>query len=267
MLDTLLERGYEFAFVSNIDNLGAVVEPRILAWMARDGLPFVMEVATRTEADRKGGHLARRRSDGRLVLREIAQTPGEDLDAFQATGRHPFFNSNTIWIDLRELADALGESGVLGLPMIANSKTVDPTDPSSPAVIQIETAMGAAIGVFEGAAAVHVPRRRFLPVKTTDQLLALRSDAYAMTPDARVELVPERGEVPPLVKLDPRYYRLIGDFEARFPAGAPSLVGCERLSVSGDVVFGAGVVVRGSVEVAAANGGQLRIEDGAVLEG
>jgi UTP--glucose-1-phosphate uridylyltransferase len=266
MLDTLLERGYEHAFVSNIDNLGAVVEPRILDWMARERLPFVMEVATRTEADRKGGHLARRRSDGRLVLREIAQTPEDDLDSFQAIDRHPFFNSNTIWIDLRRLADALGQSGVLGLPMIANSKTVDPTDGSSPAVIQIETAMGSAIGVFEGAAAVHVPRRRFAPVKTTDQLLALRSDAYAMTADAHVELVPERGDLPPLVELDPRFFKLMADFEARFPAGAPSLVACERLSVSGDVEFGAGVVVRGAVEVSAA-GGQLRVEDGAVLEG
>jgi UTP--glucose-1-phosphate uridylyltransferase len=264
MLDTWLERGYEYAFVSNIDNLGAVVEPRILAWMAREGLPFVMEVATRSEADRKGGHIARRRSDGRLVLREIAQTPEEDLEAFQTTGRHPFFNSNTIWIDLRRLADALGSSGVLGLPMIANAKTVDPTDASSPAVIQIETAMGAAIGIFEGAAAVHVPRRRFAPVKTTDQLLSLRSDAYVLTPEAHVELVPERADVPPVVKLDPRHYRLLADFEARFPAGAPSLVACVRLSVSGDVVFGSGVVVRGSVEVAAAHG-RLRIEDGAVL--
>jgi UTP--glucose-1-phosphate uridylyltransferase len=265
MLDTLLERGYEHAFVSNVDNLGAVVEPRILAWMARDGLPFVMEVATRTEADRKGGHLARRRADGRLVLREIAQTPDEDLGAFQTTGRHPFFNANTIWIDLPRLAGALGETGVLGLPMIANRKTVDPTDSSSPAVIQIETAMGAAIGVFDGAAAVHVPRTRFAPVKTTDQLLALRSDAYAMTPDARIELVPRRGEVPPIVELDPRHYKLMADFEARFPAGPPSLVECERLRVLGDVVFGAGVVVRGSVEVAPPDGGQLRVEDGTLL--
>jgi UTP--glucose-1-phosphate uridylyltransferase len=267
MLDTLLERGYEHAFVSNIDNLGAVVEPRILAWMAREGLPFVMEVATRTEADRKGGHLARRRSDGRLVLREIAQTPEEDLGAFQTTGRHPFFNTNTIWIDLRRLADALGAGGVLGLPMIANSKTVDPTDSSSPAVIQIETAMGAAIGVFDGAAAVHVPRLRFAPVKTTDQLLALRSDAYVLTPEAHVELAAERGEEPPIVELDPRFYKLMAEFEARFPAGAPSLVSCERLRVTGDVVFGAGVVVRGSVEVSSADGGRLRVEDGAVLDG
>jgi UTP--glucose-1-phosphate uridylyltransferase len=265
MLATLLERGYEYAFVSNIDNLGAVLEPRILSWMARERLPFVMEVADRTEADRKGGHLARRRSDGRLVLREIAQTPEEDLDDFQSIGRHRYFNANTLWVDLRRLSDTLGESGVLGLPLIANAKTVDPTDPSSPAVLQIETAMGAAIGVFDGAAAIHVPRRRFAPVKTTDQLLALRSDAYVMTPDAHVELAPERGERPPIVSLDPSRYKLMRDFEARFPAGAPSLVECERLSVTGDVVFGEGVVVRGTVEVAAGDG-QLRIDDGTVLE-
>ena len=265
MLATLLERGYEYAFVSNIDNLGAVLEPRILSWMARERLPFVMEVADRTEADRKGGHLARRRSDGRLVLREIAQTPEEDLDDFQSIDRHRYFNANTLWVDLRRLADTLGESGVLGLPLIANAKTVDPTDPSSPAVLQIETAMGAAIGVFDGAAAIHVSRRRFAPVKTTDQLLALRSDAYVMTPDAHVELAPERGERPPIVSLDPSRYKLMRDFEARFPAGAPSLVECERLSVTGDVVFGEGVVVRGTVEVAA-DDGQLRIDDGTVLE-
>ena len=84
-------------------------------------------------------------------------------------------------------------------------------------------------------------------------------------PEAHVELAAERGEEPPIVELDARFYKLLADFEARFPSGAPSLVECERLAVRGDVVFGAGVVVRGSVEVAAENCGQLRVEDGAVL--
>ena len=53
------------------------------------------------EADRKGGHIARRRSDGGLLLREIAQTPEDDLDAFQDTARHRYFNTNTIWFDLQ----------------------------------------------------------------------------------------------------------------------------------------------------------------------
>ena len=263
MLELLLDRGYEYAFVANADNLGAVLEPRILAWFAAEGIPFLMEAAARTEADKKGGHLARR-ADGRLVLRETAQTPEEDLDSFQDTTRHRYFNTNTLWVNLRMLADVLAERGnVLGLPMIRNRKTVDPGDPASPPVFQIETAMGAAIAVFEGARALRVPRTRFAPVKTTDDLLSLRSDAYVLTDEAHVELAPPRDGRPPLVDLDPEHYKLMGDFDARFPGGAPSLVACDRLAVRGDVRFGAGVVVRGSVELE----GDREIPDGAVLEG
>ena len=74
LLRALLDEGYRYAFVSNSDNLGAVLDPRILAWLAEARAPFLMEVADRTSSDRKGGHLARRKSDGGLVLREIAQT-------------------------------------------------------------------------------------------------------------------------------------------------------------------------------------------------
>jgi UTP--glucose-1-phosphate uridylyltransferase len=268
MLDALLEAGYEYAFVANVDNLGAVIEPRILAWFARERIPFLMEVADRTESDRKGGHLAQR-ADGGLVLREVAQTPDEDLDAFQDITRHRFFNTNTLWIDLRALAAVLEErGGVLGLPMIVNRKTVDPGDPDSPAVYQLETAMGAAIDVFDGARAIRVPRTRFAPVKTTNDLLALRSDAYVLHDDGRIALAPERSDGgAPVVDLDPKHFKLVRDFDARFAAGPPSLVACERLTVRGDVAFGGGVVVRGTVTIEQGQGGQRRIEDGAVLEG
>ncbi|MEA2286497.1 MAG: UTP--glucose-phosphate uridylyltransferase [Solirubrobacteraceae bacterium] len=266
MLDELLVAGYRYAFVSNADNLGAVLDERILAWIAREEIPFLMEVADRTEADRKGGHVARRREGG-LVLREVAQTPDEDLDAFQDIRRHAFFNTNTLWVDLEALRDQLERGGgVLGLPMIVNRKTVDPSDSSTPDVIQLETAMGAAIDVFDGARALRVPRRRFAPVKTTNDLLALRSDAYVLTDDARVELAEGR-DAPPLVDLDSAHFKLLPDFEERFPAGAPSLVACERLSVSGDVGFGSGVTVRGSVAIEHEGEGRLQIEDGTVLEG
>jgi UTP--glucose-1-phosphate uridylyltransferase len=260
MLATLLEQGYRYAFVSNSDNLGAVLEPRILTWIAREEIPFVMEVARRTEADRKGGHLARRPGDG-LLLRETAQTPEEDLEKLQDVGRHRYVNTNNLWVDLEALRTTLdARDGVLGLPIIVNRKTVDPSDSSSPAVVQLETAMGAAVGVFDGARALHVPRRRFAPVKTTNDLLALRSDAYVLGDDYRVELAPDRDD-PPVIDLDPDYYKLIGDFEARFPAGAPSLVQCERLVVKGDVSFGRGVVVRGAVTVE----GPAQVADCAVL--
>ena len=229
-----------------------------------------MEVADRTAADRKGGHLARR-PDGGLVLREIAQTPEADVDAFQDTSRHRFFNTNTLWIDLRALADVLRErDGVLGLPMIVNRKTIDPGDADSTPVIQLETAMGAAIDVFDGARAVRVGRERFAPVKTTDDLLALRSDAYELTDGGRIVLAAARadaGEGAPLVQLDPRFFKLVHDFEERFAAGAPSLVQARALTVRGDVAFGADVVVRGEVTVEHDGDGQRRIEDGTVLEG
>jgi UTP--glucose-1-phosphate uridylyltransferase len=268
ILDKLLDGGYHYAFVANVDNLGAVMDERILAWLARERIPFLMEVADRTPADRKGGHLARR-PDGGLVLREIAQTPDEDVDAFQDIERHRFFNTNTLWIDLRALAAVLRErDGVLGLPMIVNRKTVDPADEDSTPVLQLETAMGAAIDVFDGARAIRVLRRRFAPVKTTNDLLALRSDAYDLHDDGRIVVAAARdGAGAPLVDLDPRHFKLIGDFDARFAAGPPSLVACERLTVRGDVAFGSGVVVRGTVEVEHEGEGQRRIDDGTVLEG
>jgi UTP--glucose-1-phosphate uridylyltransferase len=267
MLEALLHRGYEYAFVSNSDNLGAVLDPSILGWFASQRIPFLMEVADRTHADRKGGHLARR-SDRQLVLRELAQTPEQDQDAFQDVDRHRYFNTNTLWVGLRTLADVLAaRDNVLGLPMIVNRKTVDPSDPSTPEVYQLETAMGAAVEVFEGASALRVPRLRFAPVKTTNDLLALRSDYYVLTDDARVVVSPQRRLGPIFIDLDPAHYKLLRDFEARFPAGPPSLIECERFVVRGDVLFGRGVVVKGAVEVENRDAAQVEIPDGTVLEG
>ncbi len=259
MLEQLLEQGFEYAFVANSDNLGAVLDPRILAWLRAESIPFAMEVTDRTEADRKGGHLAVRRSDGRLVLRETAQTPDEDREALEDITRHRYVNTNNLWVSLRALDEALRD-GFLELPMIRNEKTVDPSDKSSPAVYQLETAMGAAIEVFEGARALRVPRTRFAPVKTTDDLLALRSDAYELTGDARMVLADGRSNAP-FVALDSEHYKLLRDFEERFPSGPPSLVECNRFEVEGDVHFGAGVVARGDVLVH----GPATIEDGTEL--
>lgn len=266
VLARLLERGFQYAFVSNADNLGAVLDLAVLGWFAREGLPFAMEVCDRTEAHKKGGHLARRRGDG-LLLREIAQVPAADRDAFQDVKRHRFFNTNNLWLDLRRLSDVLRErGGVLPLPMIRNEKTVDPTDPRSPRVIQLETAMGAAISVFAGARALRVPPERFAPVKTTSDLLAVWSDAYELTRDFRVVPAPGRaGDL--VVDLDDAFYKTVEQLEARFPLGAPSLRGCRRLRVAGDVRFGANVVCRGEVSVRCASPGPCAIPDGATLEG
>jgi UTP--glucose-1-phosphate uridylyltransferase len=219
MLDALLERGLRYAFVSNADNLGAVLDPAILAWFATERLEFAMEVVAGTEADRKGGHIARRA--GQLVLRETAQAP--DASSFRDFRRWRFYNTNNVWLDL----EALAERGAPDLPLIVNRKTVDPGDPGSPAVLQLETAMGAAIGAFDRVAAVRVPRTRFVPVKTTNDLLVLRSDVYRLEADGRLSAVAQ----PPFVDLDPERFGRLADFERRFPHGPPLLAGCERFVV------------------------------------
>lgn len=265
-LRALLDADYRWAFVSNSDNLGAVPDPAILGWLADEEIPFLMEVCPRTEAHKKGGHLARRKS-GALVLRELAQCPDDELDDFQDVTRHRFFNTNNLWLDLQVLDEVLGKrGGVLGLPMMRNQKTVDPTDSSSPLVYQIETAMGAAIEVFEGARALCVPASRFAPVKTTNDLLALWSDAFTLADDARVVSARAPDAATLVVDLDPAFYRRIDQLEARFPEGAPSLVHCNRFTVRGDVRFGAEVVAEGDVGVSAGPGGRS-IPSGSRLTG
>jgi UDP-N-acetylglucosamine pyrophosphorylase len=243
-LDRLLAEGVRYAFVSNSDNLGAVMDGTLLRHFAESGAPFLMEVTRRTAADRKGGHLAVRVADGRLLLREVAQCPDEDLDAFQDIGRHRFFNTNSLWLRLDLLKEQLAaDAGVLPLPMIRNRKTVDPRDKHSPAVYQLETAMGAAIECFSGSTAIEVPRSRFAPVKSTGDLLALRSDAYEISENGQVRLDPRRGGVPPVISLSDEY-KLVDSLDS---LGTPSLLGCRSLSLKGALRFEDGCIVEGDV--------------------
>jgi UTP--glucose-1-phosphate uridylyltransferase len=266
LLDRLRDRGIRIAFISNGDNLGATADPRVAGWFAASGLPYATEVCVRTAADRKGGHLAIRRRDGQLVLRDSAQTPKDDVEAFQDIRRHRYFHANNLWVDLDVLHTAMSErDGVLGLPLIRNEKNVDPSDKSSPRVVQIETAMGAAVEVFSGAVALEVDRSRFLPVKSTNDLLAMRSDAYVLDDDGLVALADGR-ETAPLVDLDPEHYALIADFDERFSDGPPSLARCRSLSVRGDWTFRGGVECVGEVSIGP-DGSPGAVEPGTVGSG
>jgi UTP--glucose-1-phosphate uridylyltransferase len=267
ILDRLLDAGYAYAFVSNADNLGAVLDPAILGYVIQNELPFMMEVTERTEADRKGGHLARSVHGGYL-LREIAQCPEQDKEVFQDIRRHRYFNTNNLWINLAALKRLLlSTKGVLGLPMIRNRKTVDPRDPESTPVYQLETAMGSAIGIFEGAAAIRVPRSRFAPVKNTNDLLAVRSDGFVLADGFQMLPNPARVPVPLVIDLDPEHYKLVDDFEARFPHGAPSLIDCESLRVKGDLLFGRAVIIKGHAALVNDTGDQAMVSDGEVIQG
>ncbi|MBN1296936.1 UTP--glucose-1-phosphate uridylyltransferase [bacterium] len=265
-LDTLLKNGYHTAFISNADNLGAELDPIILGFFISEHLTFLMEVAIRTDADRKGGHLARTR-DGRLMLREIAQCCESDHPNFFDIRKHRYFNTNSIWIDLHHIHRMMDPADAfIDLPMIRNAKTLNPRDPGSIPVYQIETAMGAAISRFPRTGAIHVPRSRFLPVKTTNDLAGLRSDAYCLTADDRIVLDTDRTEGV-ITELDNRFYRILDDLTLRFPWGMPSLKDCETWSVIGDVRFGRAIRLQGSVRIINETGEPRSIPDGSVLNG
>ncbi|GAA3671584.1 UTP--glucose-1-phosphate uridylyltransferase [Nocardioides ginsengisoli] len=261
LLDRLIEQGYRYVFVSNSDNLGAVPDPRVAGWFASTGAPFAIEAVRRTASDKKGGHFARRKADGRIVLRETAQTLPDDLAALADLDRHRFTSTNNLWFDLQAMKRKLDErEGILGLPLIRNVKHLDPADPTSPEVVQIETAMGAAIEVFENARLIEVGRDRFIPVKTTNDLLVLRSDVYEIGADFALTQV---AADLPYVELDADHYKLVGEFDKRFPEGAPSLAKAASLKVDGDWTFGHGVQVVGAVELASK--GAQRVAPGEVL--
>jgi UTP--glucose-1-phosphate uridylyltransferase len=267
MLDGLLGKGYKYAFISNSDNLGGILDEAILGYLASNNFPFMLEVADRTEADTKGGHLARLRRTNGLIIREIAQCPEEEIEEFQDITVYRYFNTNNIWVNLLFLKEELKKAGnILELPVIINPKRIDPRDNSSPEVYQIETAMGSAISVFERATAIRVPRTRFAPVKKCQDLLALWSDCYLMNEDSRIIQNPDRRFGPIKIDLDNRYYKSIDQLKERFAYGTPSLVGCRSLRIEGNVHFGRGIVIKGDVNIIGPSSSKVSIPDGAVID-
>ena len=261
LIDRLIEEGFERVFVSNSDNLGAVPDARVAGWFATSGAPFAIEAVRRTASDRKGGHFARRKIDGRIVLRETAQTPSADQKALADLERHRYCSTNNLWFDLRAMQAELDRrGGILGLPLIRNVKSVDPADPKSAEVVQIETAMGAAIEIFDGARTIEVGRDRFVPVKTTNDLLVLRSDVYDLGDDWVLDL---NTSAVPFVDLDSDHYQHVGEFDKRFPEGAPSMKEATSFRVAGDFTFGRGVRVVGDVSLKAKSA--QRVAPGTVL--
>lgn len=265
MLEELLESGYRYALISNADNLGAVIDTQLLGYMVKKDIPFLMEVTDRTDADKKGGHLARL-MDGRLVLRESAQCQDQDKREFSDISKHPYFNTNNLWVDLLQLQNKLIENNnILDLPLIRNSKTLDPKDIKSSPIYQLETAMGSAISAINGAQAIHVPRSRFIPVKTTDDLLLVRSDIYELNENFTLTSKLPFTELP-LIILDNSFYKLIDDFETRFPFGPPSLLECRGLKVKGDIVFADNITIKGRVHLTNKSSKQVHIPSGTCID-
>lgn len=236
ILDKLSECGFSYLFISNSDNLGARPSRTLAQYFENTHAPFMIEVAKRTQADRKGGHIVRDIETGRMLLREMSQVNPEDKRSAQSINKHPYFNTNNIWIRIDALNKMLKKyNGVLPLPVICNNKTVDPTNPESAKVVQLETAMGAAVSLFDDAICVEVDRMRFLPVKTTNDLFIMRSDRFHLTDSYEME---DGNYIFPDIDLDPRYYRNIDDFNERFPYSVPALAAAKSVTIKGDWTFG-----------------------------
>lgn len=267
ILNQLLAKGIKYAFISNADNLGASMDLSLLGYFAELDASLMLEVADRTVADRKGGHLALF-SDGGLLLRESAQCHADDSECFQDIKKYPYFNSNNLWLRLDRLNQHLKlNHGILNLPLIQNIKTIDPNNSFSHKVIQMETAMGSAITCFKDAVAIRIPKSRFVPVKTTNELLGLWSNAFVLDKNSLVVTNPNRKAGYIAINLDPQYFKTIADLQARFAEGAPDLLACKQLTVVGDVKFGTNIKVIGNVSIKNHSATQRVLVANTVLQG
>ncbi|KAJ3692893.1 hypothetical protein LUZ60_011988 [Juncus effusus] len=255
-LDALISQGKEYVFVANSDNLGALVDLKILNHLINNKNEYCMEVTPKTLADVKGGTLIS--YEGRVQLLEIAQVPDAHVNEFKSIEKFKIFNTNNLWVNLKAIK-RLVEADALKMEIIPNPKEVDGIK-----VLQLETAAGAAIRFFDNAIGINVPRSRFLPVKATSDLLLVQSDLYTLV-DGFVTRNPAR-ESPanPSIELGPEFKK-VGSFLERFKS-IPSIVELDSLKVSGDVWFGSNVVLKGKVTITAKSGTKLEIPDASVIE-
>lgn len=258
LLKELLDQGRKYVFLSNIDNLGATVDLKILKEIIKDSSEFIMEVTDKTRADVKGGTLIN--YEGHLRLLEVAQVPKDHLEDFKSVKKFNVFNTNNLWISLTSIQNAV-EERTLDMEIIVNPKTLD----GGVNVIQLETAVGAAMKCFEKCGGVNVPRSRFLPVKTSSDLFLIMSNLYQLT-HGSLSMAPERMfQTTPLIKLGDENFKKVNQFLRRF-ASIPDIIELDHLTVSGNVTFGKKVTLKGTVIIIANHGDQIDIPSGAILE-
>lgn len=255
-LDALLSQGKEYVFVANSDNLGAIVDLKILNHLIEHKNEYCMEVTPKTLADVKGGTLIS--YEGRVQLLEIAQVPDEHVGEFKSIEKFKIFNTNNLWVNLKAIK-RLVEADALKMEIIPNPKEVDGVK-----VLQLETAAGAAIRFFDKAIGINVPRSRFLPVKATSDLLLVQSDLYTLEDGSVIRNTARANPENPSIELGPEFKK-VSNFLSRFKS-IPSIVELDSLKVAGDVSFGASVILKGKVSIVAKSDVKLEIPDGAVIE-
>jgi UTP--glucose-1-phosphate uridylyltransferase len=162
-LAALRSRGVEVVTVSNVDNLGARVDPVVIGMHLLGGAPLTLEVA-RKEGDMGGAPV---RVDGRPVMLEAPRFPhGFDHDTVGV------FNTNTAVLDV-DVLDAHHELTWLYVERRAGDRTA----------VQLER-LYHELSWFVPTRFLVVPRRgprgRFFPIKTPDDLVRSRDDLRTM---------------------------------------------------------------------------------------
>ncbi|KAK9891087.1 hypothetical protein WA026_013410 [Henosepilachna vigintioctopunctata] len=263
LLAQFIKEGRQYCFLSNIDNLGATVDLNILDLLLnspteKGNHEFVMEVTEKTKADVKGGTLMQ--YENKLTLLEIAQVPKEHVDEFKSIKKFKYFNTNNLWVKL-DAIDRVLKQGVLDMEVIVNNKHLD----NGLNIIQLETAVGAAMKIFDGGIGINVPRSRFLPVKKTSDLLLVMSNLYNLKNGSLTMSSLRMFPTTPLIKLGDENFAKVKEFLGRF-SNIPDLIELDHLTVSGDVTFGRGVILKGTVIIIANHGERIDIPPGANLE-
>merc|ERR1711915_538924 len=258
LLDEYVEGGKKFCFISNIDNLGATVDLNILNLCLSHNHEFIMEVTDKTRADVKGGTLIN--YEGKIRLLEVAQVPKEHEEDFKSVKKFNVFNTNNLWMNMEAISRMMHER-TLDMEIIVNPKTLD----NGLNVYQLETAVGAAMKCFENTMGINVPRSRFLPVKKTSDLLLVMSNLYSLDHGALCMSPKRMFPSTPLVRLGDNHFKKVSPFLSRF-GSIPDMLELDHLTVSGDVTFGRGVSLRGTVIIIANHGDRIDIPAGAVLE-
>lgn len=294
-LDELLSRGIEYIFISNIDNLGATLDPHLLGNFISSGKDVMVEVTTKTNVDVIGGtfiQIPRTGGDENFFfsLVEHRQVPPAYLDDFKSLRTFRLFNTNNIYVSLPFLKKQL-ESEKFQLTVLTRKLTI-----SGQPIIQLETGCGDIVSITSPSRVefVTVPRLRFLPVKTCSDLMLLQSDYFIeehgslkvnkRSPSSELSLSlssspsssslssysstysssPAVDAPLPVISLGP-YLTKITDYYSRIPV-LPSLVDLNSLTIAGDVSIGTDVVLRGQVVIVAQDNERLAIPAGSILE-
>ena len=235
LLDTFIDQGFEYLFISNVDNLFATLCPKILGHMIDKNLSFLMETTPRTNQDSKGGALTKYQH--KLCLLEKSQVHPHTLKNFENIKKFPLFNTNNIWIHLKSIKTTLAKHPQI--PLIINQKRDETGNP----FIQLETALGSYLNIFENSGCIVVPRSRFFPVKKNADLLLLQSDIVKESPSGLSLTV----DTLPIISLS-KDYDDISRYH-HFIQKIPSLKNLKTLSINGAICIRENVEFKGTVHI------------------